>query len=301
MDLNLLVAFDALYRERNVTRAGKRLGLSQPATSAALAKLRAMFDDALFTRTPHGLEPTAKCVALAEPVSRALADLRDAIEPVTFDPKTSEAVFKVGAVDAVIAVALRKVTSRVLAEAPRVRLEISACDPSNVIAKLDARAIDIALAPIHPVPAHVMSTKLFPLDLVVLVRKGHPLDRPKKGHFSLDDLLAHPHVRVHFQGPLPTAIDDALAKLGKQRHVGVVLDSFLAVPPVLAESDAIAIVPGPFGRRISEDGGFVSLPLPRELPQPPDVWMRLLWPEHADRADASRWLRETIAAAAARS
>lgn len=294
MDLNLLVAFDALYRERNVTRAGKRLGLSQPATSAALAKLRAMFDDALFTRTPHGLEPTAKCVALAEPVSRALADLRVAIEPETFDPKTSDAVFKIGAVDAVVAVVLRKVVSKVLAEAPRVRVEIAACDPSNVIAKLDARAIDVALVPIHPVPAHVMSKKLFPLDLVVLTRKGHPLGKRP----TLDGLLRYPHVRVRFQGPLPTAIDDALAKRGEHRHVGIVLDSFLAVPPVLAESDAVAIVPGPFGRRISEDGGFACLPLPKELPQPPEVWMRLLWPEHADRADASRWLRETIANAA---
>lgn len=294
MDLNLLVAFDALYHERNVTRAGKRLGLSQPATSAALAKLRAMFDDALFTRTPHGLEPTAKCVALAEPVSRALSELRTAIEPVTFDPKTSEAVFKIGAVDAVIAVVLRRVTARVLAEAPRVRLEISACDPSNVVTKLDTRAVDVALVPIHPVPAHVMSKKLFPLDLVVLVRKGHPLCK----RLTLEGVLRHPHVRVRFQGPLPTAIDDALAKRGEHRHVGIVLDSFLAVPPVLAESDAIAIVPGPFGRRMEEDGGFVCLPLPKELPQPPEVWMRLLWPEHADRADASRWLRDTIAAVA---
>lgn len=298
MDLNLLVAFDALYRERNVTRAGKRLGLSQPATSAALAKLRAMFDDALFTRTPHGLEPTAKCVALAEPVARALAELRDAIEPATFDPKTSEAVFKIGGVDAVIAVLLRRVAARVLAEAPRVRLEIVACDPSNVVARLDARAIDVALVPIHPVPAHIASKKLFPLDLVVLVRAGHPLDRPKKSAISLDALLAHPHVRVRFQGPLPTAIDDALARLGKQRHVGVVLDSFLAVPPVLADSDAIAIVPGPFGRRLAMDGALACFPLPKELPQPPDVWMRLLWPEHADRSEASRWLRDTIAAAA---
>src|SRR5436853_7409639 len=92
MDLNLLVAFDALYRERSVTRAGRRLGLSQPATSAALARLRESFGDPLFTSTPRGLEPTARCLALAGPVGSALEGLRAALsQEETFDPATTAA------------------------------------------------------------------------------------------------------------------------------------------------------------------------------------------------------------------
>src|SRR5262249_4245264 len=114
MDLNLLVAFEALYRERSVTKAGRSLGLSQPATSAPLAKLRARLGDELFVKTPRGLEPTERCEALAGPVAQALADLRDALGDEGFDPRTTDRVFRVGSVDAVIAVVLPHVAARML-------------------------------------------------------------------------------------------------------------------------------------------------------------------------------------------
>src|SRR5687767_8154671 len=119
IDLNLLVAFEALHRERSVTRAGRRLGLSQPAASAALARLRAAFGDELFVRTPRGLEPTARAEALAGPIARALADLRAALDEGEFDPARATDTFRVGAVDAVLTVLLGRVGARVMREAPR--------------------------------------------------------------------------------------------------------------------------------------------------------------------------------------
>src|SRR5258707_977605 len=103
VDLNLLLAFEALFAERNVTRAGRRLGLSQPAMSGALARLRVMLRDPLFIRTRTGLMPTERCTMLAAPLSKALLDIRNALAGVAFDPKTTERQLTLGAVDAAIA------------------------------------------------------------------------------------------------------------------------------------------------------------------------------------------------------
>jgi DNA-binding transcriptional LysR family regulator len=291
MDLNLLVTFEALYRERNVTRAGRRLGLSQPATSAALARLRAMLGDELFTRTPGGLVPTERCEALAEPALRALSDLRAAFAPTEFDPRTSELAFRIGAVDAVVAVVLRAALARVMREAPRVRVDVVACTPSDAVPRLDARELDVAIAPLHPVPAHVGSRELFPLDLVVVMRLDHPLAASAAP--SVDELLRFPHVAVRLDGPVRSTVDEGFARQGKERRIAVTLASFLAVPHVVTTSDALALVPGPFGRRLAADGVLACRPLPHALPQL-DARMRLMWPARADRAPASRWLRSVI-------
>ncbi len=191
MDLNLLVAFEALYRERSVTRAGRRLGLSQPATSAALARLRQSFGDPLFTSTPRGLEPTARCLALAGPVGAALEGLRAALsQEDAFDPATTTADLRLGAVDAVMAAVLHGVAARVLSEAPRARLRLTSIDPRTAANLLDEGSIDLAVAPALDPPAHLQVRPLFPLSFVVACRPGHPLPRRPK----LRDLARYPHV-----------------------------------------------------------------------------------------------------------
>lgn len=298
MDLNLLVAFEALHRERSVTRAGRRLGLSQPATSAVLARLRAAFDDELFVRTPKGLEPTPRAEALAGPIARALADLRAAIEPGEFDPASSTEVFRVGAIDAVLAVLLGAAAGRLMKEAPRARLEVRPIDPTQAPALLEARELDVALvaAPTPNVPAFLGARELFPVDLVLATRLGHPLAGPTAPRFT--EMAKHPHVIVSFAGPSRTPVDDALAQLGASRHVAAVLGSFLAVPHLLAASDAIAIVPGPFARALAARGLVACTPLPPEVPQPKLV-MRMLWPKRLDASPAHVWFRDVVAAAAA--
>ncbi len=294
MDLNLLVAFEALHRERNVTRAGRRLGLSQPATSAVLARLRAAFDDELFVRTPRGLEPTARAEALAGPIARALADLRAALEPGEFDPSASTDVFRIGAVDAVLSVLLGDVAARVMKEAPRARLEVRPIDPQETAALLEAREIDLALAPLPVVPAHVGMRELFSVDLVVVTRLGHPLVGTEP---TFAELARFPHVLVSFAGPVRTAVDDALHAIGETRHVAAVLASFLAVPHVIGASDALAFVPGPFARALAAKGLLACVPVPAGVPQPSLV-MKMLWPKRLDTSPAHAWLRDVVAAAA---
>lgn len=297
MDLNLLVAFDALFRERSVTRAGRQLGLSQPATSAVLARLRAAFDDELFVRTPRALEPTARAEALAAPIARALADLRAAIEPGDFDASASHDVFRIGAVDAVLTVLLGPVGARVMREAPHARLEVRAIDPVQAPALLEAREIDLALVahPAATVPSHVSARELFPVDLVLVTRLGHPLTASK---VRFSDLPRFPHVMVSFAGPVRTAVDEALEAIGTPRHVAAVLGSFLAIPHLVGASDAIAIVPGPFARALARKGLLAVTPLPPEVPQPKLV-MRMLWPKRLDGSEAHAWLRDVVAEAAA--
>lgn len=289
MDLNLLVAFEALYRERSVTRAGRRLGLSQPATSAALGKLRAALGDPLFVKTPHGLEPTERCEALVRPIARALADLRDALGEEEFDPATTDRVFRIGAVDPVLAVVAPALVSNVLAEAPGARLDLRAISPHAAPLVLDAREIELAIAPIPDIPRHCSSVDLFAIELLVTTRPDHPLP----GEPTVEELARYPHAVVVFEGPTRTPVDDALAASGVARHVGVVLGSFLAVPDVLASSDAVALLPAPFARKLAREGRVRCATVPHAVAIPPRK-MRMVWPSRLDGSPAWRWLREEV-------
>jgi LysR family transcriptional activator of mexEF-oprN operon len=290
MDLNLLVAFEALYAERSVTRAGRRLGLSQPATSGALGRLRTMLGDELFVRTPRGLAPTARGEQLAGPVARALQDLRAALDQVEFDPANEERTFTVGAVDAAIAVVLPPVAARVMKEAPRARLSIVPIDPERAASLLEDGTIDLALAPVRAVPQHLDSQELFRLDAMVAMRPGHPLaGRPVR----LTDLTAYPLVRVSFASASPSPLDQALTAEGQPRRVAVLVSSFLAVPPMLRATDALAVLPAPFARLMAAEGQLAVAPLPAGIPFP-DLRMRLLWSRRQDRSPASRWLRQLL-------
>ena len=295
MDLNLLVAFEALYLERSVTRAGRRLGLSQPATSAALAKLRALLGDPLFVKTPRGLDPTERCEALAGPVRDALADLRDALGHEEFDPKTTDRVFRIGAVDAAIAVVIPRLITRVQRAAPHALLEIRSIDPGNAVALLDAREIELALAPIPTLPRHMMSRDLFPLVFALCMRPDHPIAAQP----TAAEIAAYPHVVVAFAGLGRTPMDEALQAAGVRRHVSVAVGSFLAVPEIIADCDALAVLPLPYANKLARAGRVRIAPLPNPLAQPPRT-MHLAWPARLDTSRAWRWLRDEVAAASRR-
>ncbi len=293
MDLNLLVAFEALYRERSVTKAGRRLGLSQPATSAALGKLRALLGDPLFVKTPRGLEPTERCEALAAPVAHALTDLRDALGDEEFDPATTDRVFRVGAVDAVIAVVMPLVAATFQREAPGAQLSLRSIDPGSAVTLLEARDVDLAIAVVPNVPQHLQSQALFDVPIVLAMRPEHPMRRTP----TLEDLGKYPHAMVVFAGPARTPMDDAFEAAGVRRHVAIVVSSFLALPDLLAETDAIAILPAPFVKALESRGRLRSAPLPKSIVRAP-LKMKLVWPARLGSSRAWRWVREKIAAAA---
>lgn len=284
------MAFEALFRERSVTKAGRRLGLSQPATSAVLARLRTALADELFVTTPRGLEPTARCAALAAPIAAALAQLQSALESGrTFDPATTDLAFNIGAVDAVLVVLLHGLAARFLQEAPRARLLLRSIDPREGPVLIDREEIELAVAPVVDPPAHLNTRDLFPISLVVASRHGHPLGKQP----DLSELARYPHVLVSFAGPPRTAIDETFEGAGLRRHVAFVLSSFLAVPHLLETTDALAIVPEPFARELELSGRVRCTPLPVPLAGP-RLRMRLLWPGRVHDSPAWQWLRDLI-------
>ena len=294
IDLNLLAAFDALWSERSVTRAGKRIGLSQPAMSGALGRLRVMLSDPLFVRDKSGLRPTERAEQLAEPIARALAALRIAVLPSDFDPATTARHFTIGCVDAAIAVIVPRILANVLRESPHSRIFVRPINPSDAADLLASGAIDVAIAPFGE-HASLLTERLFNIDGVLAMRKGHPLSRIKQ--LSAKDLLAYPHTMVSFEGRTAGQVDEALAKDGLKRHVGVVVSSFLAVPHMLRGTDAIAILPGPFARIAEREGNITLRPLPAGV-RFPQLAMSVAWPRAHETSPAMRWLRAQILSAA---
>lgn len=275
LDLNLLLAFEALWAERSVTRAGRRLGLSQPAMSGTLARLRAMLGDPLYVRGRVELVPTERCAALAGPLSKALLDIRHALAGNAFDPATTDRVLTLGAVDAAIAVVVPGVAKRFLAEAPHARLNVIAIDPARAVDLVEAGALDVALTPRVRPSSTVKQRVLFALDFLLAVRRGHPAVRGAP-------VAKFPRLQVSFAG----------APVGK---AAVSVSSFLAVPHLLAQSDAWAALPAPFARKLEQDGVIVARPLPSEIPKP-KLTMRMVWSEAQDTSPASRWLRGLVLA-----
>ncbi len=281
LDLNLLLAFEALWSERSVTRAGRRLGLSQPAMSGALARLRAMLEDPLYVRGRAELVPTERCAELAGPLSQALRDIRTALSRAAFAPATTDRTLTLGAVDAAIAVVVPRVAARFAAEAPHAQLSIIAIDPARAVDLVEAGAIDVALSPRLRPSTTVKQRVLFPLELSLAMRPGHPLAHAP---LSPQALKKFPRLQVTFAGA-PTG------------EAAISVSSFLAAPHLLAESDAWAVLPAPFAAKLARAGTLVARPAPAQIVRP-KLALRMMWPETQDAAPASRWLRGLILDAA---
>jgi DNA-binding transcriptional LysR family regulator len=278
MDLNLLVAFEALWVERSVTAAGRRLGLSQPATSGALARLREMLGDRLFIRGKRGLEPTDRCHELAGPLTKALVDLRNVLAGSSFDPSTTTRTFRIGAVDAAIAVSIPRIANQALKEAPHAQLQIVAINPARAVEMLDGGSLDLALSVVATPSSTVRSRPLLRVEFVAAARPGHPLT---SGKVELATLQAFPRVFVTWEGlPAPPRCQ-------------VLLGSFLAVPPVLARSDAWALLPKPYADALRAERRVATFPPPAGVSHSA-MQLQLLWPDAQDASPASRWLRNII-------
>jgi DNA-binding transcriptional LysR family regulator len=276
LDLNLLLTFEALWLERSVTGAGKRLGLSQPATSAALARLRDMVGDRLFVRSKTGIEPTERCAELAQPLTKTLVDLRNVLASRPFDPSTTTREMRIGAVDAAIAVWIPRLLARVMNEAPKARIHVIGIHPARATDALDEGSIDVALSPIPSPSTTVRSRALYAIDFVPTVRKGHPV-------LLSNDLRLESFPRAHvvFEG------------MKSSVEAQVLLGSYLAVPPVLAESDAWATLPSPYAESLAKKG-LVAIVPEKSKRSERKLTMQLLWSDAQDASAASRWLRSLM-------
>jgi DNA-binding transcriptional LysR family regulator len=290
LNLNLLVVLDALLAERHVSRAGQRLGLSQPAVSNALAQLRERLGDPLLVRSAGGMIPTARAQALAGPLRSALAALEHAVsgEPL-FDPARTEATFIVAATDFVEFVLLPKLLARLAREAPRVQLQLRPWPYHRTPPALESGEADLWLGFYPDVPAGHRDQKLFQDEFVCIVRRDHPGVGKR---LTLKTYVRLPHILVSAEAGGPGVADLALAKRGLSRHVGLRMSHFLMVPPVVATTDFIAAV----SRRVAES--FARIYPLRLLPPPlplPRGTVGQVWHDRTHGSPAHAWLRGVIA------
>lgn len=296
IDLNLLAAFDALMQERNVTRAAARVGVSQPAMSAALSRLRKLLGDPLFLRSPEGLLPTPKARELAGPLSQALAQIETVLvkKPV-FVPGEATLTFNLGLSDYPAFVLLPQLLQALAEQAPGVLLNVCAFnDRDDVVDMLDAGIIDAAVGvtPTHA-DARILSTPILQDEFVTILASDHPEARRS---MTLKTYLSLPHVLVSPEGERHGIVDQALAQRGKKRQLALTLPQMFAVPAIVARTRMVATVM----RRVvlsSEAGGQLAL-FPPPLALPP-IEFHLIWHRRGERSLAQAWFRDLIALTAA--
>lgn len=302
LDLNLLLVLDALLIERNVTRAGKRIGLSQPATSRALSRLRDHFRDPLLIRDGNALVPTSRADELAEPLTLALAALGRVLSaPEPFEPATTRKSFTLAAADYAQFVVLPPLVARLQARAPGIDLIVRDLGAMSSADALAHGLVDLVITPrasrlphaaeVFDEGAHIFRRHLFEERFVCLVRDDHP--RVKK-RLSLDTYIDLPHAFIAPRGTPGGIVDDVLGTLGLSRRVSVTVQSFLVAPWVVAQSDLIITLAERLARALSH-----TLPL-RVLKPPiaiPAFAMEVTWHERRHRDPAHRWLRSELVAA----
>lgn len=295
IDLNLLLAFEALMATRSVTRAAETLGLRQPAMSAALGRLRVLFSDELFTRAGGAMRPSPKAERIAPAVAAALDGLRAALGPETaFDPAAERRSVTLALTDYATAVLGPPLIAALRAAAPGVTLRIVGYDKGSVGALVDQGRVDLAVGVFPDPPERLVVTTLFQERFIGLARTGHPVHAP-----GLDAAAyaAFDHALVTVAQESRGAIDAALAARGLRRRVVLILPQFLALPDLLAASNVVAAVPERLARRLCGRDGLATFPIPLALRPWP---LHMLWSPLARSDGASAWLRAQMVAAAER-
>ncbi len=291
IDLNLLVVFEALMTQRNVTRAGQQVGLSQPATSNALARLRKLLEDDLFVRSSSGLQPTPKAIALAQHIQPALGQIQTALTPQeSFDPATSEIIFAIGMSDYVEFTVLPQLLKQIQAEAPGVGLQIRSGDRQTQLGQLDRGELDLVCGIFPEKVEWHQQQQLFTEKFVCLCRRDHP---HIQGSLSLDDYVAAHHLLVSVKEDRTGRIDRILAKQSLKRHIAVSVPHFLVAPGVVSQTDLITTLAERVARTFASTYDLQVLPLPFTAFKFP-VAMR--WHKSHTHTAAQRWLRSKVTA-----
>jgi len=296
VDLNLLAAFDALMQERNVTRAAARMEVSQPAMSAALARLRTLFGDHLFQRSATGLLPTPRAHDMAEPVARALREFESVLTPPErFDPGTAVLRFGIGLSDYPAFIFLPSLLGMLAREAPGVGLDVRAFSGrDDAVELLDAGKIDLAIG-VAPTmqERRILSRPILRDEFVTLVRRDAEQARRK---LDLEAYLTMGHVLVSPEGSRYGVVDQVLADHGLQRRVQVTMPQMFAVPALLREADLAATLPRRVALHSAQAADLMIFPPPVPLPE---VVFHQIWHRRYDETPSQRWLRDTVDRAAA--
>jgi len=291
IDLNLLVAFDALLTERSVTKAANRVGLGQSAMSHNLARLRILFDDELLVRAADGMRPTPRAVALLEPVRTALAGIQALVRRTdAFDPATAERTFRIGLPDSVEMLVGPKLLETACEEAPGIRFRFYSTDGRQLLEELDADNIDVGIG-IGTFPDGQVHHKrrVLASDTYLCMFKAERIGL--KPPISLKDYVRLPHVLTSLRKGERGVVDDALEKIGLARKVALTTPRFVAVPFLVAGAPVITTMHARLARIFSRELDLTLSPVPIELPE---VTISMLWHASYDGDQGHVWLRNAI-------
>ncbi|BAZ11642.1 transcriptional regulator LysR family protein [Calothrix sp. NIES-4071] len=289
VDLNLLVVFDALMTEQHLTRAAEKIGLSQPATSNALSRLRKLFNDDLFIKTSKGMAPTPRAIELAESIHQSLLQVQTAIysEP-EFIPQTSDRVFRIGMDDYSELVFLPKLLAEIEILAKNVKIQVRSTNWIRSPKLLDADDIDLAIGHCPQFQPWHQRQLLYEEHFVCVASSERFKNRKA---ITLEEYIAAAHLLVSPKEDMVGLVDEALAQQNLSRNVVMSVPNFLIVPFILANTNFIATLPAHLVKTFVEVWQLYASPLPFQMA---GFSIDLLWHSKNDREPGHMWLRNLI-------
>lgn len=300
IDLNLLLAFDALMQERNVTRAGERIGLSQPAMSHALTRLRKLCGDPLFVRIRAGMEPTPFAQQLGGTVGEGLRVLQAGLDGASaFDPATADRTFQIIMTDMGEVVYLPPLMTALKRIAPQVNVRVLQLPRDRYQEAFESGVADLAIGVLPALQAGFYQQRLFSDAYICMVRGDHPRIGTT---LSLAQFEAESHVMIEPAGSryssvsmsttAPTLIERKLAEHGLKRRIALRVPHFTVVPTIVQTTDLIATLPRQVMTTADTPRNLKMLPLPFDVP---NFVIRQFWHQRNHHDSANRWLRGVIA------
>ena len=285
-DLNLFVVFDVIYTERNLTKSGEVLGITQPAVSNALSRLRENFNDELFVRTSKGMVPTPVAENMVNDIRQALDLIRNSIsESESFNPKTANATFRISIGDTSEYRLLPQLIKNISNSAPGVDVESYLTPRTETPKELAAGNIDFAIdPPIHSDP-NLKNKKIYQDDYVLVVNKKHPIAKKKK--ISLEDYLNLSHIHISKRASGLGHVDTTLNRLGLTRRIALRAQHFLVAPYIIDQSNLAMTTIKSFSR--GRDLKIFELPFKIN-----PLVLHLYWHGNKDMDPANKWMRELI-------
>lgn len=303
IDLNLLVYLDVLLRERNVTKAANQLGISQPAMSNGLRRLRQLFDDPLLVRTSEGMTPTERATQLAPLVRDVLVDIEKAVQPQTsFDPTNSDRVFRIMASDYTESTLIPSLLRELREQAPGVCLDI--LTPSDVsFLDVEQGRVDMVINRFDTMPQSFHQTTVWEDSYACLLSADNPI----KDDFSLDAYLEAQHVWVSKTGmgvgvginPKDEQrlgwVDEALRKSGKKRQISVFTRHYQAAMLLAEQKDLVVTIPKRAAQVKAQNPRVVILPPPFDIPS---FELKMAWSPLLQHNPAHQWMRRLVTSVA---
>jgi DNA-binding transcriptional LysR family regulator len=294
VNLNLLVALDALLGEETVTLAAERLGVTQSAMSHSLAQLRALFGDPLIARSRGERRLTATAERLLGPLRRALHDVERLLGGApSFEPSTSQRSFSVAAGDFTAVTLLPKLLAITRTEAPTIQLAVRPPDMRRMVDELETGDVELYLAVRAPDSPGLLQRKILNERFACVARKNHPALKGKLDLLTFSEL---PHALVTTQGEGPSLVDQLLANQGLKRQIVLRIPYFLAGPMVVANTDLVLTLPRRVAELLADRFELAVYEPPLALP---GFAMQMVWHERFDKDPAHAWFRELVQRGAA--